>query len=105
MAEGMSLSWLQADINDGTRGVCSHSESTSCVLQRAPCGLPLSTEQTFTTEAEQDERLMFLAELIDADIKAHLLNDPCAAKWLTHQLSDSPFIQVVAQSPHNGAAS
>ena len=63
-----------------------------CNVQRAPCGLPLSTEQTFTTKADQDERLTFLSELIDADIKAQLLNDACAAKWLADQLSNNPLI-------------
>ena len=63
-------------------------------LQRAACGSDStnSSRLSFTTEAEQQERLMFIAELADATIRTQLLNDSMAASYLANEVPGSPLV-------------
>ena len=51
-------------------------------LQRAPCGLDNGSSNTSTTKEEQEERLLHIAQIADATIRAHVLNDMIAANTL-----------------------
>lgn len=68
-------------------------------LQRSPCGLDNGSNESFTTESEQDARLIFLSQLIDADIRAQLLNDTSASSFLLDQVQDSPFVHLADLAP------
>lgn len=68
-------------------------------LQRAACsGLP-PTPGDATTEADQEERLVFIAELTDANIRAKVLNDSAAASYFVDQARNSPLVYTADLAP------
>ena len=68
------------------------------VPQKAACG-DADTCETFTNEAEQEERLQFIARLADAIIRTQLLNDTATAQFLVDQLPDDPHVQLADLDP------
>ena len=69
------------------------------LLQRAACSGLAPKEGDFTTEAEQEERLLFIAELTDANIRAKLLNDTAAATYFVDQALNSPLVHKADLAP------
>ena len=67
-------------------------------MQRAPCGSDTSSTET-TTELEQEERLQFIAELADANIRARLSNDSSALGHFTDEVLQDPFVYFADLSP------
>lgn len=76
--------------------------STVCVnVQRSPCAahIPADDPKFTTTREEQEERLVFIAQYTDAVIRAKLLNDSAAAKFVLHKVPNSPLVQAADLSP------
>ncbi|KAL0026838.1 hypothetical protein WJX77_005686 [Trebouxia sp. C0004] len=67
--------------------------------QRAPCALDNGASTTVSTQEEHDTLLLFVAELADNIIRAHLLKDTAAAIFLTDQVPDSLFVQSAELTP------
>lgn len=64
-------------------------------LQRAPCGLDGGSSNTVTTQEEQEERLLFIAQLADAKIRAEVLHDSAAASFLKDHLQSKSVRQLI----------
>ena len=64
----------------------------SLLLQRAACSGSAPTAGAFTTEAEQEERLLFIAELTNANIRAQLISNLAAAADFVHQAPNNPLV-------------
>ena len=64
-------------------------------MQVTPCGVDGYTNamSTFTTQADQEARLMFLLELTDAVMRSHVLGDVAAASFLRHNVPTHPVVQ------------
>lgn len=62
-------------------------------MQKAACGDAAAPSEA-TTEAEQEERLVLIAELADADIRAQLLNDSASASYFVNEVSSSALIHM-----------
>ena len=75
-------------------------------LQVTPCGVDgyTNARSTFTTQADQEARLIFLSELTDAVIKSHVLRDVAAASFLHHKVPTHPVVQSAHFSPAHFAA-
>lgn len=54
---------------------------------------------TFTTQVEQEARLVFFADLTDALVRAHLLADLTAATAMLKDTSNSKFVSSAHFSP------
>ena len=67
-------------------------------LQRAPCGLDGGSSNTVTTQEEQEERLMFIAQFADAKIRAEVLHDAAAASFLQDHLQSKSIQQLLDKS-------
>lgn len=61
-------------------------------LQRAPCGLDGGSSKTTTTQEEQEERLMYIAQFADAKIRAAVLHDSNAARFLKDHLQSNKVL-------------
>ena len=64
-------------------------------MQKAPCAinLPHDDPNFSTTREEQEERISFMATVADAMIRAQVLHDSEAAKFVLHELPHSPLLQ------------
>lgn len=69
-------------------------------LQRAPCGLDGGSSKTITTQEEQEERLLYMAQFADAKIRADVLNDVEAASFLEDHVQLAGVL-VRNRSDHN----
>ena len=69
------------------------------LLQRAACSGSAPKAGDFTTEAEQEKRLLFIAELTNANIRAKLLNDSAAAADFVEQALNSPLVLMADLAP------
>ena len=67
-------------------------------MQKAACE-DADSGGTFTSEAEQEERLQFIAELADATIRTQLLNDTVTARFLVDQLPGDSHVQSADLDP------
>ena len=64
-------------------------------MQKAPCGAynPSDDRNFMTTQAEQEERLQFIANYTDAMVRATVLGDQTAASFLLNDVADSLLVQ------------
>lgn len=62
--------------------------------QKAPCAIqiPHDDPKFTTTQEEQEERIAFMASVTDAMIRAQVLHDSQAAKYLLHEVPYSPLL-------------
>ena len=67
-------------------------------MQKAACE-DADSGETFTNEAEQEERLQFIAEFAGATIRTQLLNDTMTAQFLVDQLPDDWHVQLADLDP------
>ena len=64
-------------------------------MQRSPCAghQPHDDPNFTTTQEEQEERVMFIAQYTDAVIRAKLLGDAAAADFVLRKVPNSPLVQ------------
>ena len=67
-------------------------------MQRAPCGLDGGSSKTVTTQEEQEERLMFIAQFADTKIRAEVLHDAAAASFMKEHLQGRSVAQSLSKS-------
>lgn len=67
-------------------------------MQRAPCGLDGGSSKTTTTQEEQKERLVFIAQFVDAKVRAEVLHDVAAASFMKEHLQSRCVVQHLSKS-------
>lgn len=70
-------------------------------LQRAPCGLDNQSLNTVTTREEQEERLMFMAVFVDAQIRAAVFHDTAASSFLNDYLRNKDMVVTLRDKQKN----
>ena len=68
------------------------------VMQRAACGLDNGSSNTETMQEEQEERLLYMAQVADMTIRARVLSDSAASSFLKDQSENSSKATLRTQS-------
>ena len=72
--------------------MCEPSEGPVMSLQRAPCGLDNQSSSTVTTQEEHKERLMYMVKFLDAKIRAEVLHETAASRFLREHLQNKSMV-------------